>query len=166
MEEYWDLYDCNSININKKVKRGSKLSNDEFHIVVNSWIINDKNEFLITQRVETKSFPLTWECTGGSALSGETSIMAAIREVKEELNIDVYEENSVFIGKTLRYYENCPDILYVYVFKTNIDISEVKIQEEEVNDVKWASKEEILELYKNNKFSANAFFYDALNTKF
>lgn len=161
--EFWELYDKNGNKINKIVKRGDKLNDDEFHIVVNAWVKNDKGEFLITQRSENKSFPLMWECTGGSALNDETPIIAAIREVREELGIDVSEESAIFVGKTLRYYENCPDILYVYIFKSNSLLEDVKIQEEEVNDVMWASKEQIIDLYKKDKFGANAFFFDAIN---
>ena len=79
MIEYWDLYDKHKKKIKKVVKRGDKLSNDEFHLVVNSWILNDEGEFLITQRASTKSHPLMWECTGGSVLKGEESLDAAIR---------------------------------------------------------------------------------------
>ena len=161
--ELWDLYNSEGVKLNKTVYRGDKLKDDEFHIVVNSWVKNKDDKFLITQRIETKSFPLTWECTGGSGLSGETPLESAIREVKEELGIRVYKKDAKLIGKTLRYYQGCPDILYVYLFETNEE--NITIQKEEVNDYKWATKEEILELYKNNKFSANAFFLDVIFNK-
>lgn len=163
MTELWDLYDKNRNMLIKKVKRGEKLLDDEYHLVINAWIKNDKNEFLITQRAATKSHPLMWECTGGSAIMGEDSITAAIREVKEELGIDVYENDGKFLGSMLRYYPNCPDILDVWIFNSNVKIDDVCIQEEEVNDVMWASKEQILELYKNGKFEANAYFLEAIN---
>ena len=35
------------------------------------------------------------------------------------------------IGTTIRYYKNCPDILDVWLFKSDADISEITIQEEE-----------------------------------
>ena len=50
MGELWELYDKDKNKINKIVKRGDKLNDDEFHIVVNVWIKNKNNEFLITQR--------------------------------------------------------------------------------------------------------------------
>ena len=160
MKELWDLYNYKEEKLDKKVYRGEKLQDDEFHIVVNTWIKNKEGKFLITQRSSNKTFPLMWECTGGSGLSGETPIEAAVRETKEEIGINVYEKDAHFIGKTLRYYEGCPDILYVYLFETNeIKIS---IQDEEINDYMWASKEEILKLYKDNKFCANAFFLEAI----
>ena len=58
MVEFWDLYDKNRNKINKVVKRGEKLSDGEYHIVINAWIKNDKNEFLITRRAENRSHPL------------------------------------------------------------------------------------------------------------
>ncbi len=165
MVEYWDLYDKDKNKINKIVKRGDKLNDGEYHLVVNAWIKNDKNEFLITQRSPNKSHPLMWECTGGSALTGEDSITAAIREVKEELGIDVDRDSAKYIGSTLRYYPNRPDILDVWLFKSNVNIEEVKIQAEEVNDVMWANKEKIIELYQNGKFEANAYFEDIINDR-
>ena len=161
--EYWDLYDYKGNKKDKIALRGTKLNNDEFHLVINAWIMNDKGEFLITQRNANKSHPLMWECTGGLALLGESSLQAAIREIKEELNIDVLEEDAMFIGESRRFYESCPDILQVWLFKSNVDIKDVKIQEEEVNDVMWASKEKILQLFKDNKFEANSFFNKVIN---
>lgn len=143
------------------MRRGEKLLDTEYHIVVNAWIRNSKNEFLISQRAATKTYAFMWECTGGSALKGESSLDAAVREVKEELGITVQKSNGKLIGSTLRYYPNCPDIFDVWLFTSDCSIEDVTIQEE-VNDVMWASVDKIKELYKNNKFEANAFFEDAL----
>ncbi len=163
--ELWDLYDKDRNKLDKVVKRGDKLNDDEYHLVVNAWIKNDKNEFLIAQRSPNKAHPLMWECTGGSAVLGEKSIDAAIREVKEELGIRVFKKDSKYIGSTLRYYPNCPDILDVWLFKSNVDIKKVKIQEEEVNDVMWATKDKIMELYKAGKFDANVYFKEIINNE-
>lgn len=161
--ECWDLYNKDRKKLNKTVKRGEKLKDGEYHLVVNVWIKNSKNEYLITQRAENRSFAFMWECTGGSALSGEESINAAIREAKEELGITIQKESGTLIGSTLRYYENCPDILDVWIFKADINVEDVTIQEEEVNDVMWASAEEIRKLYADGKFEANAFFEEVLD---
>jgi len=156
--EYWDLYDKDKNMLERKAIRGEKLSSDEFHLVVNAWVMNDEGKFLISQRSKDKSHPLMWECTGGSALMGEDSIDAAIRELKEELNFDVLKEEGKYIGSTLRFYPNCNDILEVWLFTTNNKNQKIIIQEEEVNDYKWASKEEIIELKNKGVFDANAFF--------
>ena len=145
--EYWDLYDEKRNKLNKVVQRGEKLQDDEYHIVVNAWIRNTKNEFLITQRAATKKFAFMWECTGGSALNGESSLDAAIREVKEELGINVDKSTGKLIGSTLRHYPNCPDIFDVWLFTSDVPIEEVRIQEEEVCKAMWASVDKIKELY-------------------
>lgn len=161
--EYWNLYDYEGKKQNKIAIRGSKLNDSDFHLVVNAWIVNDKNEFLITQRVATKSHPLMWECTGGSALINEKPIDAAIREIKEELGLTVDKKSGILIGTTRRYYKNCPDILSVWLFKSNASLKDVTIQEEEVNDVMWASREKIMELFNQGKFEANALFDKVIN---
>ncbi len=160
--EYWDLYDENKNKLNKIVKRGDKLNDDEFHLVINAWIKNKNNEFLITQRKETKTHPLMWETTGGSALLGEDSLEAAVREIKEELGLVIDSSNAKLIGTTKRYYKRCPDILDVWIFESNVKLEDIKIQEEEVNDFMWADSNTIRNLYKQNKFEANAYFEEAL----
>ncbi len=160
--EKWDLYDKDRNKLDKIVTRGDWLSDDEYHLVVNGWVRNDKGEYLITQRAPNKSHPCMWECTGGSAVSGETSLDALCREIKEELNIDIDRSKAEFVGSVLRYYKGCPDILDVWVVVDNTPIEKVKIQEEEVMDVKWASTEEILKMYEDGKFEANAYFKEIL----
>mgnify|MGYP000292622081 FL=1 len=45
------------------------------------------------------------------------------------------------------------DFVDIYYLKEDIDIKKIKIQKEEVEDVKWATIEEINELIKNEAFS-------------
>lgn len=161
--EYWNLYDYDEKKKKKIALRGTKLNDDDFHIVINAWLMNSKNEFLITQRSATKSHPLMWECTGGSALLGETAKDAAIREVREELGIDISNDDITLIGTTRRYYKNCPDILKVFIIKKDISLEKIKVQEEEVCNVMWASKKNILKLFKEGKFEANTFFNRVMN---
>ena len=84
--EKWDLYNA------KREKQGllcsaEKISPKLYHLVVSVWIVNQQGQYLLSQRHPDKQYPLYWECTGGSVLSGETSLQGAIREVKEELGI-------------------------------------------------------------------------------
>lgn len=163
MKEMWDLYDRERNLLDKKVERGTKLNDNEYHLVTNAWIKNKEGKFLISQRVVWKVHPLMWECTGGSVLMGENTYEGAIREVKEELGIDISNAQFAFVGSTTRYFVNCPDIVDVYIFEFDIPIEEVVIQKEEVNDVKWATKEEILELYNDGKIETTKFILDVLN---
>ena len=52
-------------------------------------LINDENKILIGRRPAGKSFENLWEFPGGKVHENETSEQAIIREVKEEINIDL-----------------------------------------------------------------------------
>lgn len=54
-------------------------------------LVDDENRVLIAQRPEGKSMAGLWEFPGGKVESGETPEVALIRELKEELDIDVTE---------------------------------------------------------------------------
>lgn len=161
--EIWDLYDKNRNKLEKCIRRGEKLKDGEYHLVINAWIKNKEGKFLITQRAANRSFAYMWECTGGSALAGESSIEAAMREIKEELGIEIDVNTAKLLGSTLRFYPNCSDILDVWIFEDDTAIESIKIQKEEVCQAMWATPEVIRNLYSEHKFEANAFFEKALN---
>ena len=54
-------------------------------------LILHENKILICQRKEDCDHPLKWEFPGGKTLVNESSEMALIREIKEELKIDTLE---------------------------------------------------------------------------
>ena len=163
--EYWDLYDANRRKLKKIVTRGSILNDNEFHLVVNVWIKNKNNEFLISRRAESKPHPLMWETTGGSVLLGEESVDAAVREAKEELNVNLDKSKGKLIGSAERYFEGCNNILDVWLFESNVSLNEIKLQKEEVCDCMWASSEKIKELYNKGEFDANPYFEEIVGEK-
>ncbi len=61
--------------------------------VVGAALINKKGQLLIAERPEGKSLPGVWELPGGKMEAGETPEHALIRELKEELDIDVKEDD-------------------------------------------------------------------------
>ena len=58
-------------------------------LVVAVALVDDDNRVLIAQRPEGKSMAGLWEFPGGKVEAGETPENALIRELKEELSIDV-----------------------------------------------------------------------------
>jgi 8-oxo-dGTP diphosphatase len=110
---------------------------------------NDKREFLLALRDNKPGipFPDHWDLIGGHVEEGETPEEALIREVKEELNIDIKEYSFFRMYECLTgdAYEN---IKYIYTGKINIPIEEVTLLEgerpqyfsrEEIPDVKFAN---------------------------
>lgn len=58
-------------------------------------LVQDK-KVLITQRTAEKTFPGRWEFPGGKIESGETPKIALIRELKEEIGIQVLSCHYLF----------------------------------------------------------------------
>mgnify|MGYP000156122761 CR=1 FL=1 len=52
-------------------------------------IVNAKKKVLVTQRSALMPLPLKWEFPGGKIEVGETAEACLIREIKEELNIEI-----------------------------------------------------------------------------
>ena len=146
--EYWDLYDRNGNSLHKTQVRGP-TSDNEYHIVVNIWIKNEDDKIILTKRHPDKPWPNKWECTGGSIIAGEDSISGAIREVKEEIGIEIKDIR--FIKRIIR--DEYPDFLDVYLCNENIKLEETKLQEGEVIDINWFTKEEVKKMVKNGELA-------------
>ncbi|MEG0384757.1 NUDIX hydrolase [Solibacillus cecembensis] len=148
--ETWDLYDKHRIKIEKQITRGETLPPDEFHLVVHVCIFNSKGEMLIQQRQPFKQgWSNLWDITcGGSATAGDTSQQAASRELFEELGIDYSFEN-MRPQFTINFERGFDDY---YLIEMDIDLNELTLQHEEVQAVKWASKEGIFKLMEQKAF--------------
>ena len=97
--EYFDLYNKDGQKLNKKVLRGTKLKEDEYHIVVNVWIKNKEHHYLIQQRNKLSDrHPFMWAATDGSAVAGDSSIITALKETYEELGISLKEDKLLSLG--------------------------------------------------------------------
>jgi isopentenyldiphosphate isomerase len=155
--EYWDLYTKERIKLDKiHLRDGSqRISPGEYHIVVNAWIINDQNQLLISQRHSKKTYPLKWECTGGSILAGEDSLNGALREVWEEIGIKLKGENGKLIDSITRK----DDIKDIFLFRENVDINETVLQPNEVINIKWVTMKEFDEMVKKDEI-AEPILYD------
>lgn len=151
--EYFDVVDANRNKTNKILSRGSKLSDNEYNVGVELWIINSNKEILLTQRSSLKSHPLQWESPGGCLIAGENSIQGAIREAKEEINLNLNPQDLKLLTTHL-YKKQFVDI---YLINLNIDISTLILQEEEISDIKLVSISEFLELNNQNKIVPSVF---------
>ena len=65
------------------------IDHKNFKIVVSIALINDFNEILLSKRPKNKYLGGFWEFPGGKVETNEVPEHALIREIKEELNIDI-----------------------------------------------------------------------------
>lgn len=61
--------------------------------VVCALFYNSQQELFVAQRGEKQSFPGQWEFPGGKVEEGETEAEALIREIREELGLEISTEN-------------------------------------------------------------------------
>ena len=151
MGELWDVYDSNKRKTGKIVERDiDVLEGGEYHIVVQAIIINSKNELLISKRAAHKKYGLMWEMNGGSILKGETSLEGIIRELKEELGIEVSKREALFLKYTKRE-KNPANFKDFWVFKKDIDIKDITFSDGEALEARWVSIEEYLNMIEKNE---------------
>ncbi len=142
-DELWDVYDENRNLTGRTHRRGDPLPAGEYHLIVHVWLRNEAGLYLLTKRAPNKGFPNMWECTGGSALAGDDSLAAAIREVREETGLTVRPESGKCVLSSKRDNNFCD----VWLFKQNFNLNEVVLQPGETCDVKYASVDEILKMW-------------------
>lgn len=121
------------------------------HYEVYCMIINDKKEVLLQKRSATKKLnPNIYAITAGHVDAGEDFETAIIREVKEELGLDIKkEELKKYTDNEVKIRERNSNISVYYYIKRNIKEDEFKIQEEELSEVKWFRIDDIIEMIKS-----------------
>lgn len=166
--ELWDLYNENRERIGKDHIRGNDLPDGCFHLVVHIWIRNNKGEYLISQRsADRPTFPLMWECVGGSVLKGEDSLTGALREVQEEVGLTLSPNCGKLVRSVVRKNENnvkFNDILDVWLFEYNGSVDLEEATTNEVAQVQWMTKPQIKSLFSSGKLVHTLqYFFDKEN---
>ena len=148
--EILDLYTADREKTGKTMVRGEETPAGCYRLVVHVCIFNDKGQLLIQQRQPFKEgWPNKWDISvGGSAIAGDTSSMAAERETREELGLELDLSNVRPIITV--HWENGFDDYYVLT--QNVDLNSLHLQPEEVQAVRWAELEEILKLIDEDQF--------------
>lgn len=157
MPEFWDIYDKDRRKTGRLQERGKPpVSPDDYHLVVEIWLKNSKGEVLMTQRHPDKHFGGLWECTGGSVLAGEDSITAALREVREEIGVDLSQGKpgqhlaSFTVRREAPHYSAHYDI---YLFERDVPLEALTLQPEEVVSAKWVNAAEFRQMRLQKELS-------------
>ncbi len=148
--ELFDLYTKDREKTGDTIERGKKLPVNRYHLVVHICIFNSEGHMLIQQRQPFKAgWPNMWDVSvGGSAVAGESSQSAAEREVLEELGYELSLKNNRPV-LTIHFEDGFDDI---YTVEKDLNMEALRLQPEEVQAVKWASLEEILQMIEVGVF--------------
>lgn len=156
--ELWDIYDQNRVKTGRTHLRGAPLASGERHLVVHVWIKHPDGRFLITKRAANKSFPLMWETVGGSAVTGDDSAAAALREVFEETGLRLDPKK----GRCVRTLVRFDDIADIWLFEHDVDLSKIKLLEGETVEARLAAPGEIRQMTAAGDFFKYSYLEDIL----
>jgi isopentenyldiphosphate isomerase len=157
-KEYFDVLDENG-NKTGKIKLRSEVHRDgDWHKAVHIWIINENGDILLQRRCATKdSNPNMLDISSAGHLSaGDSSLDGAIRELKEELNLDVKPDELQFI-KTLKRSSKYTETFInnefddLYILRTNKTIDEMNFQEEEISEIFYVSYKDFKKMVQNKQ---------------
>jgi 8-oxo-dGTP diphosphatase len=99
-------------------------------------VIKRNNKYLVTQRNKNKYMSLKWEFPGGKVEKGETLKEALLREIKEELSVEI--DINMKITKEKYKDEKINIILHYYFCSLKSGI--IKLNEHE--DLAWIEKKD------------------------
>tara|TARA_B100000524_G_C23633349_1_gene364010 strand:- start:453 stop:869 length:417 start_codon:yes stop_codon:yes gene_type:complete len=102
-------------------------------LVVSIALINDANEILLSKRPNNKHLEGFWEFPGGKVEKGEVPELALIREIKEELNIDINHKCIAPLSFSEFDYKEFYLLLLLYVCRR----WDGELKSMENNELKW-----------------------------
>lgn len=158
-KEKRDLYDkCGNLT-GLTYYKGEQIPKGYYPMVVMIALQNSDGKFLMQKRVERKGGD--WGVTGGHPKSGESCEQGIITEVREELGVDISNDNFI------EFNSGCDgkDCYKMYYLKKDIPLEDITIQEEELTEVKWFSIQELEEMVKTKELNQDQidFFLKAMN---
>ena len=149
--EIRDLYDSNKCLTGKTFIKGEQVPVGYYYLIVAIVIENTNGDFLIQKRVLEKGGK--WALTAGHPKSGETSFEGICSEVFEEIGINIKDDDFKLVDTWI----NNDQIFDIYYLNKDIDIGDIIIQKEEVDGVRYASFNEINDMYSKGEFHENHF---------
>jgi len=156
MEETIDILDIKGRYTGQTATRSECHAKGHWHKAVVVFLINSQNQVLLQKRSATKRlWPNMWDVSaGGHVLAGELGFQAGLRECAEELGVNLKREDLTFIGATTS--TNIKgDVINnhfneYYVAHKDLDVSTLRLQTEEVSEVKWVDRDEVTHRIQNN----------------
>ncbi len=156
MEEYIDIVTKEGKTTGKSVPKSKIHKKGLYHNTAHIWFHTEKGDILLAQRAASKVIcPLMWDVSvAGHIDAGETVKQAAVREIKEEINLDVSENELQLIGvfECFQTYDNGiidNEFHHTFISKLKVPISELTPQIEEVEALKLVSLEGFKKLLEN-----------------
>ena len=156
MDEYMDIYDCNRMRTGLTVARdGARMAKGQYLLYVLAIIQDKQGRMLITQRSLDKHWAAGWwEITGGGVSAGETSEEAIVRELAEEVGLDVadYPLEVVYTYENVDLESGDNYFVDIYRFRLDFSTDDVVLQDSEAIGCQLVTFDEIEQLAEQGVF--------------
>lgn len=152
MDELWDAVSLDHVKRGYTIRRNDEgfnqlRNNGVYHVVVIGFIIT-RHHLVLSRRAMGKAASGYYEATGGSVISGETSLQAIIREWKEEIGYEPKDHMVIPMGS---YIHDITIYDVFVVFDDDYDFTTVSLQESEVDQIILANINQIDALIQEKK---------------
>ncbi len=156
MDELIDIYDENQ-NFIKTEMKSVAHNKGYWHKSVQAYLINDNNEIILQKRSSTKDFyPNVWDISfAGHVGAGEDTKISVVRECKEELGIDLLEEDIsyLFTQTEKLQWGDIKSNEFVDVFLCKKNWGKISLQAEEVAEVKIVALKDFIKMLEQKESS-------------
>ena len=156
--EILDLYDDNGKKLNKTIERGTKTGEGE-NIMLSVVYIKDKNDNYLIQKT-SKEKGSRYSTTGGHVTHNEDGLTTIVREIKEELGMDINPDQIEFIKQIKLPNKQCIFNIYELTLE-EIYPEDIVLQENEVESIELLIKEEVKsKIEKDNFLESHAYIFE------
>ena len=143
--ELEDLYDSSFNKLNRTVRRRVDEIPEGCYVMMSYALIKNNDKYLLEQATARSNNSLA--IPGGHVLAGEDGLTGLKRELKEELNLENLNIKHI---DTIIYPHNSY-IFNIYLIEDEININDLVYDPNEVVNINWYTKEEILNKIKEGK---------------
>ncbi len=141
-DELIDVFNDRNEPLGRPLMKSEVHRKGLWHRASSIWIYNSKGEILLQLRATQKNlYPNVWDVCAGHIAAGEEPIIAAVRELEEEIGLWVAPE-------ALELYNMAPkqqvykeivnnEFEYIYILLWNGSITQLTMQKEEVAKIQF-----------------------------
>ncbi len=143
--EYIDVLDESGNKLGLVKERAEVHKDGDWHGAVHVWVMNENGELLLQHRSpQVLNHPGMWDVSAaGHITAGDTSEATALRELKEELGINVRHEQLTHLFRVNQQTERADyinnEVDDVYLVELTIKMSDITLQKEEVSEATFVS---------------------------
>lgn len=158
MDEYIDILDKTGKPLGKTALKSEVHKKGYYHNTAHIWFYTKERKILLAQRAATKPIcPLLWDVSvAGHVDAGETLKQAAIREVFEEIGLEISETSLKKIGvfncfQTYDFGVNDYEFHHTFLAELKVPLETLNYNKEEVENLKLVSFSDFNNLLENSQ---------------